>query len=107
MLLNHLMKTLFTLVVLASVLTAAAATDEAVRNLKAFPPAEPGMKRMGDVQHQVAGEHRAARWIDRHGRRQDLLPGPGVPAGSIPPRFRLNSPTRLGMLSPPEKSKFL
>ena len=46
MLLNHLMKTLFTLVLLASVLTAAAATDEAVRNLKAFPPAEPGMKRM-------------------------------------------------------------
>lgn len=38
--------TLFTLMVLAGVLHATAATDEAVRNLKAFPPAEPGMKRM-------------------------------------------------------------
>jgi ecotin len=40
------MKTLFALVVLASVINTAAATDEAVRNLKAFPPAEPGMKRV-------------------------------------------------------------
>ena len=40
------MKTLFALAVLASVINAAAATDEAVRNLKAFPPAEPGMKRL-------------------------------------------------------------
>lgn len=39
------MKTLFALTFLALAMTAAAATDEAVRNLKAFPPAEPGMKR--------------------------------------------------------------
>ncbi|MBE0656055.1 MAG: ecotin family protein [Bryobacteraceae bacterium] len=40
------MKALFALIFLVSVLNAAAATDEAVRNLKAFPPAEPGMKRL-------------------------------------------------------------
>jgi ecotin len=41
------MKALCTLVVLASLITAAAAaTDEAVRNLSAFPPAEPGTKRL-------------------------------------------------------------
>lgn len=39
------MKTLLALTFLALAMTAAAATDEAVRNLKAFPPAEPGMKR--------------------------------------------------------------
>jgi ecotin len=40
------MRTLFALAALACVLNAAAATDEAVRNLKAFPPAGPGMKRL-------------------------------------------------------------
>lgn len=40
------MKTLFALIFLVSALNAAAATEEAVRNLQAFPPAEPGMKRL-------------------------------------------------------------
>ena len=44
--LNTLMKALFALTILALAVNAAAATDEAVRNLKAFPPAEPGMKRL-------------------------------------------------------------
>jgi ecotin len=39
------MKALFAPTLLAFALSAAAATDEAVRNLQAFPPAEPGMKR--------------------------------------------------------------
>lgn len=41
-----IMKALFALTFLACVMHAAAGTDEAVRNLKAFPPAEPGMKRV-------------------------------------------------------------
>jgi ecotin len=39
------MKTLLALTLLAFALNAPAATDEAVRNLKAFPPAEPGQRR--------------------------------------------------------------
>ena len=38
------MKTLLTFALVVLALTAAA-TDEAVRNLKAFPAADPGMKR--------------------------------------------------------------
>ncbi|MFN0066599.1 MAG: ecotin [Limisphaerales bacterium] len=39
------MKALLALTLLALAMNAPAATDEAVRNLKAFPPAEPGMRR--------------------------------------------------------------
>lgn len=39
------MKTLLALALVTLAMTAAAATDEAARNLTAFPPADPGMKR--------------------------------------------------------------